>query len=143
MVRKGLGLAVLVVFAAAAAAEDAAKAELDRLQGEWQLASMTRDGKEVPAERIQTITRVIKGDHYRLLQDGKEVFEGVMTLNPTRKPKTIDAKQVGSDRAALGIYELEGDTQKICLAQPGKDRPAEFSSTEGSGRVLTVWKRKK
>jgi uncharacterized protein (TIGR03067 family) len=142
-----LALAVLVALAAAARADDAdeqaAKAELAKLQGEWQLVSMTRDGKEVPGERIQSITRVIKGDHYTLLQDGKEVFEGVMTLNPARKPKTIDAKQVGSEHPALGIYELEGDTQKICMAQPGKDRPTHFTAMEGSGRVLSVWKRKK
>jgi hypothetical protein len=43
----------------------------------------------------------------------------------------------------LGIYELDGDTMKTCLAAPGKERPTEFSSKEGSGRMSYVWKREK
>ena len=42
----------------------------------------------------------------------------------------------------LGIYELEGDTFKVCFAAPGKaDRPTEFKSAAGSGHRLLVLKR--
>ena len=89
------------------------------------------------------LTRVIKGDQYTLLREGKEVFKGTIKVDPSKSPKAIDAKQVSSDKAALGIYQLDGDTQKICLASPGRARPTEFSSEQGSGQTLTVWKRKK
>jgi uncharacterized protein (TIGR03067 family) len=43
----------------------------------------------------------------------------------------------------LGIYELSGDDYKVCFAPAGKGRPVEFSSKEGSGNILQVWKRGK
>ena len=46
-------------------------------------------------------------------------------------------------KTALGIYELEGDTLKLCYSQPGKDRPKEFTAAKGSGQAMSVWKRDK
>ncbi len=40
-----------------------------------------------------------------------------------------------------GIYALDGDTLKICLAEPKKDRPTEFSGQKGL--ILLVLKRAK
>jgi uncharacterized protein (TIGR03067 family) len=138
-----LGGALVVLCAAGAAADDAAKEDLDKFQGEWQMVSSTRDGKELPAEDVEKMTRVVKGDSYRVLREGKEVVKGTITVDPSKKPKTVDAAREGTDQPALGIYEFDGDKQKICFALPGKDRPTEFSAKEGSGRILTVWKRKK
>jgi hypothetical protein len=45
--------------------------------------------------------------------------------------------------ALLGIYELEGNTWKVCYAMPGKERPKDFSAKEGSGQTLAVWEREK
>jgi uncharacterized protein (TIGR03067 family) len=143
MVRTLLAGALVVVCAAALAAADDAKGDLDKMQGEWQMVSSVQNGKEVPPEVAEKIVRTIKGDKYTLTADGKEIAKGTFKIDPSKKPKTIDAKREGSDDAAPGIYELEGDTQKVCLSAPGKDRPSEFSSKEGSGHVLTVWKRKK
>jgi uncharacterized protein (TIGR03067 family) len=123
---------------------DAAKAELDKLQGEWTLASSERDGKETPAEEAQKLTRVIKGDQYTLLRDGKVVVKGTLKVDPTKTPRMIDVLRAEEGaKPMLGIYELDGDTQKVCFTAPGKDRPAEFSATAGSGNLLSVWKRKK
>jgi hypothetical protein len=41
----------------------------------------------------------------------------------------------------LGIYELSGDELKICLADPGADRPKEFASAKGSKATYMVLKR--
>jgi uncharacterized protein (TIGR03067 family) len=49
----------------------------------------------------------------------------------------------GNERSVKGIYELEGDTLKLCTRDPGQDRPKEFTAKEGSGNTLTVYKRKK
>ena len=43
----------------------------------------------------------------------------------------------------LGTYELDGDKFKLCVAAPGKDRPTEFTSKEGSGQTLSTWEREK
>ena len=46
-------------------------------------------------------------------------------------------------RCIAGIYELDGDTVRFCLAPADKDRPTDFTAKEGSGRMLSVWKRAK
>ena len=43
----------------------------------------------------------------------------------------------------LGIYALEGDELKLCLPQPGRDRPTAFAAPEKSGTTLLVFRREK
>jgi len=43
-------------------------------------------------------------------------------------------------KKAFAIYELDGDTFKICTGE-GNKRPAAFATKEGSGFSLMVWKR--
>jgi hypothetical protein len=43
----------------------------------------------------------------------------------------------------LGIYELDGDNLKICLALPGKDRPMVFATAAENAQQLVVYKRDK
>jgi hypothetical protein len=43
----------------------------------------------------------------------------------------------------LGIYELNGDTLRICRAEAGEERPMEFKSKEGTQTILSVAKRQK
>ncbi len=78
--------------------------------------------------------------------DGEKVIQGTSEIDPTRKPKTIDFMTTEGDdkgKIVLGIYELGDDTRKLCYAQPGKDRPSEFSAPAGSGHTLVVFKREK
>ena len=143
-------LAVVGVLAAglalaADAKDDAAKKELDKFNGTWQAVSITRDGKEMPKDEVAKITLTVKGDHYTL-RHGDEEIEGTHKLDPSTTPKSIDAvrtKGPDKDKPLLGIYELTDDTYKACFAPPGKDRPTEFSSKEGSGNRLIVMKREK
>ena len=135
----GLG----IVGIAAADACDAAKKELDELQGEWTLVSATRDGKDMPAERVKGYKNTVKGDKFSITSEGKTVEEGSMKLDPSKKPKEVEFILAEGKKTALGIYELTGDTYKLCYAPPGKDRPKEFSAKEGTGYTLSVWQRKK
>jgi uncharacterized protein (TIGR03067 family) len=124
--------------------EDAAKKDLDALRGTWKMASLEIEGTLVPAEKLTTSTLTIKGDKY-IIKVNDQTFETTMKLDPTKKPKTIDMTFLdgaNKDKTALGIYDLDGDTFKMCRARsPGTDRPGEFGTWPNSDTFLVVWKK--
>jgi len=138
-------LAPATIFAGPQAADK--KTDLDRLQGHWMMHESTRDGKKIDSKKIK-MERMIEGNTYTLRVEseaGDQVVRGTISIDPGKEPKTIDVmRSEGPDKGKpmLGIYELKGDTQKVCLGPPGKDRPSEFVSKPGSGNVLTIWQRK-
>jgi hypothetical protein len=42
-----------------------------------------------------------------------------------------------------GIYDLEGDTLKLCFARPVQERPKEFTTKSGTAFLVCVYKRHK
>lgn len=145
MKRALIPAALTAAFSVAAGApEDAVKKEMGRLQGKWTVVSMERDGDSLR----------ISGDRCRVITDNKYTLsvhigvtvEGTFKLDPTANPKTIETTQSAGPfkgQEMLGIYELDGDTLKLCYAPPGKERPAEFATKPGSGWILSVQKRAK
>ena len=68
--------------------------------------------------------------------------------DPTKKPKHIDyIHQEGmlKDKKWEGIYELKGDTLKICYAEADseKERPSEFKTLKNSKLLYLELKREK
>jgi uncharacterized protein (TIGR03067 family) len=128
--------------AAAELFQDAAGRDLGQLQGEWKLVSASREGKEMPADQRAAMQATIKADHFTITRDGKAAEQGTLKLDPAKKPKEVDLV-LDEGKTALGIYELDADTFKLCYAKPGKERPREFSAREGMGHTLSVWGRAK
>ena len=87
---RSFGLIAVVVLVAADAGDDAAKKDLEKFQGNWQLISAERDGKTTPQEDAKKITLTIQGNKFVLRKDAVIISEGKMTLDPTKKPKEID-----------------------------------------------------
>lgn len=143
--RASLLLAALCLVAAAPLArDDDAKKDMDKLQGEWVIISGERDGMPIPKEGLEGIRRTVKGDEFTISKDGEVLGKGKYKLDPSKKPKAIDAmtkNENGEDVTLQGIYEFDGDTYKVCLAQAGKPRPTEFKTSENSGCTLTVSKK--
>jgi uncharacterized protein (TIGR03067 family) len=44
---------------------------------------------------------------------------------------------------SLAIYELDGDTLRLCRAAPGDPRPTTFKSTPGTGTAFMTYSREK
>jgi uncharacterized protein (TIGR03067 family) len=111
------------------------------------LVSGERDGKEFSEEEIKQTKLIIQGNTFRIPKsDVGTSQEGTFQIDPTKKPKWTDSTATsGPDKGKTwqGIYDLEGDVQKVCFAPPGKERPKEFSSKSGSGHLIQVWKREK
>jgi uncharacterized protein (TIGR03067 family) len=62
-------------------------------------------------------------------------------LDPSQEPKTIDVNSPGG--VWRGIYELKGDSLKLCLnqSQAGGNRPATFTRPDAQGVYLYVLRR--
>ena len=134
------------LLTAADKAPDAAKKDTAQLQGEWSMVSGEIDAQPLPAEYLKGSRRVNKDDETTVTIAGRVFMKARFTIDPTKKPKTIDytvSEGQTKGKTQLGIYEIDGDTVKFCYSAPGKDRPTDFTTKEGSGRVLSVWKREK
>jgi uncharacterized protein (TIGR03067 family) len=138
-------VATSLLLAADAPKDDATKKkEVDKLQGAWKVSRWDSGGNSLPDEALKQMKFNIKGDKYTFeFADMKE--EGTMTLDPSKNPATIDLKiEEGNDKGKtqVGIYKLEKDTIKLCLAPAGsKDRPKEFASKEDSENIFIVIQR--
>lgn len=129
--------------------EDNFKKELKAMAGTWRPIRAEVDGKKAPENWLKesVLTRDDAGKIVARRGD-KIVMEGmVIKIDATKKPKIIDAKITDGEnkgKTIMGIYELEDETLRVCVALPGNDeRPTDFSAKAGSRRALTVYKRDK
>ncbi len=144
--RYGLIATVLCVIIFADERDDAAKKDLEKFQGNWQLTSVERDGKKTPQEEAKKIKLTIQGNKFILRKDAEIISEGTMTLDPTKKPKELEetiTTAPNKGKIYLAIYEIDEEHHKICFGAVGKARPTAFSSMPGSGQLFQVWKREK
>ncbi len=139
-------LVVAVVSLARAQEKSSTNSALAELQGEWSMVSGIADGYHLPPEMLANSRRVCKGDELTATIAGQLVMKAKITVDASRKPKTIDYQVLeGPTKGSkhLGIYEVEGDTMKSCFGAPGAERPADYTSKQGDMRTSTVWKRDK
>jgi len=112
--------------------------DLDLLQGSWSVTALETDGQKMPAEMMAGACIVVRGDRFTSTGMGFD-YEGRLELGESRKPRQIDMKfDSGPPKGTtnLGIYELAGDSWKICLATRGAVRPPAFAAPPGSGFAL-------
>jgi uncharacterized protein (TIGR03067 family) len=105
----------------------------DNLQGKWKLVKVERNGRgeAITNKSDEFFELTVSGDKMTLqLKDAKE--EATYKADLTKKPKTIDiTPTTGEDKgkAILGIYDLDGNKWKLCVAEADvKERPTEFRS---------------
>jgi uncharacterized protein (TIGR03067 family) len=116
------------------------------LDGAWEFVSQIRDGKEVEPLKEGKPISTIHGESFVVRVGDKMLGRATIKVDPTRTPKTIDFMPLegpNKGKTAHGIYEVKPDELRICYAQPGRDRPTEFASKEGSHVSLRVYKRLK
>ena len=120
-----------------------ARSDLDFLQGTWSIRSLEVDGQSAPADTLAQARIEIKGSRFRSLGMG-DAYEGTLTLDSSARPKTFDlvfSKGPERGNTNLGIYEIEGDRWKLCLATRGDARPRKFATRADTGHALETLQR--
>ena len=138
-------LAVALLMGAEKPKEDAAKKDFAKFEGTWEIVSMEVEGMKLPEEQFKDAPLVLKGDQFTM-KHGDIVYKGTFKLDVAKKPKELDITYTEGPekgKTLLAIYDLQGDTYKVCIDVEGKGRPTEFASKKGSGHVLQVLKREK
>src|SRR6516225_4811693 len=111
---RNLIAAVSVCFLLAAEdKQDAARKELEKHQGEWSMVSGEREATALPDDFVKMGKRVVKGDESTVTFGERLFMKAKITLDATKKPKTIDYTVLEGPNKGLvqlGIYELDGDT---------------------------------
>jgi uncharacterized protein (TIGR03067 family) len=124
---------------------DAAKKDLDKLQGEWTMIGLEANGKETAPDRLEGTTLIIEADIYTV-KTKSGVHRCRITLDPGKDPRQIDMHFEDGDKkdqTGKGIYRLEKDTLKIVRGlSPTQERPTEFGTWPGTDVFMVTWKRK-
>lgn len=130
-----------MILTAVSLAADQPKADLDMIQGTWDVSRTEVNGK--PIRALFPIRVTFDGDKL-LATVGKRPPEpkGTFKLDPGQNPKAYDVR-TPEGLEVPGIYVLEGDTLKVCLGTPGGDRPASFTTDPDDGRTLIVYRRQR
>jgi len=112
--------------------------DIEQLQGTWEFTSLEIEGQALPEQVFLGSKIIIDGDRFRTESMGAE-YTGTYTVDTTTTPKRLDMIFVGGPEKgnrSLGIYEIDGDSWKICLTIRGNQRPTEFTTRSNSGHVL-------
>ncbi len=111
-----------------------------KIQGTWQVTYSEDSGRIAPQEMLKNLRFVIDGQTLTTEMAGQKSVSQYK-LDPSSSPKSIDLTEAG--RTKQGIYDLTGDTLRICFAEDVEQRPTAFDSQPGSANdVIIMLKRK-
>jgi len=144
MNRRLLPIALLVLFALAWIPTVRAD-DLKAMEGTWKVASAEAGGQPVDSDDLKALVVTIMGDHFTV-QTKESMEGGTLKLDETQKPRTMDATMTEgfeAGKVTRAIYELVGDTLRVCYALDGGERPSELATKDGSPWLLITYQREK
>jgi uncharacterized protein (TIGR03067 family) len=142
-----VGVVVFLAFTTPAKCEDSKEAKDDEkaIQGTWLASSAELAGMPFAEPIVKTIRLVLTDGKYTV-SVGPRVDEGTSKIDPSKKPKALDivgTKGPNMGKTMLAIYELTGDTLRVCYDLSGKARPDEFKTKPGTQLFLATYHREK
>jgi uncharacterized protein (TIGR03067 family) len=117
--------------------------DLLHLQGLWNITSLEVDGAALPPGSFTGAGIEVKGDRFVSMGMGA-AYGGSITVNAGAKPRKLSLQFIeGPETGNInnGIYELDGDHWRICLATTSGPAPVRFATSPGSGFALETLER--
>lgn len=106
---------------------------LKDLQGRWQLIDFDLGAGKLSAEEVKALdmTLVIEGNRFSYWAKGKKDAFGRIAVDASQEPPTLVRVETDRDNDLWTwcLYELKGDTLRLCQDVKGKGRPKEFKAT--------------
>jgi uncharacterized protein (TIGR03067 family) len=115
------------------------------LQGTWIPTKAELSGESMPEAVLKTIVLKIDGDKYEVTVGGK-LDRGTCVLDSAARPKRLTISGTegpNKEKTYPCIYELSGDTLRVCYDLSGKAAPTEFKTAAGTQLYLVTYSRKK
>jgi uncharacterized protein (TIGR03067 family) len=142
-----LSLAACLVALAPALADDKDKEKADegkikeKLLGTWKFVEGERGGEAPPEDFARSFKLEFKKEGKFTVTLPNTELEGDFVIDVKPKLWEIEFKLQEGDRKA--IFKLDGEKLKLCVSEPGGERPTEFASKEGSLNMYFVMEREK
>jgi uncharacterized protein (TIGR03067 family) len=135
----------MTAIAAEKSADHKAPEDQQLLQGEWIPVKAELAGQPMPEAVLKTISLKLVKNDYEVLVAGK-ADKGTWTIDSGAKPKgmkIVGVKGPNQGKTFPAIYELAGDTLRVCYDLSGKKRPTEFKTKADTKLYFVTYKRKK
>ncbi len=120
-------------------------ADAKAVQGNWKPVKAELAGQPMPDAVLKSISLKLDNGKYEVFV-GDKPDRGTYTVDSTSNPKSMTITgTAGPNRGKTfpAIYELKGDTLRMCYDLSGAKRPADFKSTAGTQLYLVTYNRKK
>ena len=115
------------------------------VQGSWTPVKAELGGQPMTDAVLKSISLKLENGKYDVSVGGNP-DKGTYTLDSTSKPKSMTVTGTegpNNGKTFPAIYELKGDTLRICYDLSGAKRPTEFKSIAGTKLYLVTYNRKK
>src|SRR5262249_7465158 len=114
------------------------------LKGTWSVEKAVLMGNDM-TDTFKSVTLTMDEGKYTATF-GETEDKGTLTLDAAAKPKRVSITSTdgpNKGKTIEAIYDVDGDTLKVCYAIEGKDPPKEFELKEGTQTLYVVYKRGK
>ena len=120
--------------------------DLKTLQGSWTPVKAELGGQPLPGDVLKKITLTLTNQNYEVTITGEQSDSGTWSIDTSTKPKgmtIVGAKGPNAGKTFPCIYDIKGNTFRICYDLSGAKQPTEFKTATGTKLYLVTYNRKK
>jgi uncharacterized protein (TIGR03067 family) len=138
-----IGAFFTLMVAGVLSAGESSEQDATGVQGMWRPVRAELGGRPMPEAVVKIITLRLDGGKYEVFV-GEQPDRGTYALDSTSTPRGMTVTGTegpNNGKTFPAIYELNGDTLRICYDLSGVKRPEKFESRAGTLLYLVTYLR--